>query len=879
MIKDSNYNIVQLGIGKYTKVYSMELDTGKKLAVKVLKPKFEKNKFYQDLLVKQARVNMQIQHPNIRKVYDVVYDDDDNTYQVMMEYLEGYNMQEYIENFGNIPAAQVEQWLKRILPAFIEVHRKGLVHGHIKPGNLVITPKGDLKVCDFAGPLFENELFPEEVEGDDILYLSPEQIQQIGPITALTDIYSLGVTLYTLLSGKDPYEIKDVNADTTRLRILNDPLPFIENISLKLNSLIQSCTAKNPKERFPMMESILFELDGGEFKRKSEIVEDDLFSTIPDQSNPPIAIDDISVEGDHTSLSSDAEIQAKDEKPPTFEPELTPTVVNATKEISSHEEPHQPAITFPKPTQQEAYEKADNTRVVITPPEIATEKQDEQQETETKATLEERAQAVWDRLGVKKDNDEGPKVTIVPVVKSVDEFVVNNKQQKKDKSQASQEAVKTSASEEIKGTPSPEPVKIPEPDKKQPIDQTGVQNIATSNAPEKPVIEASTVEVEPMESPEVAVEKSKIEASQPLDMPPAGQRKSSAWIWPLTALVVLLVGGYYGYDYWQQWNGAENNIPVQATIIDDHVDEGLIVPETNQELTLTAMDSLIDADSVANSLLLLEQAKLEQLKLQEAEKIRLEEARKAQELANAIDKTKIELQGPYIANIAPFKYNGLIGFIDRNGQVLIKPVYTEILTFNGGLAAVKNTSNLWGFVNTEGKEVIRPQYKEIFGFSKGLAGAMKDGKWGFINTKGTTVVPFSYDIITDFNDNLAGVRRGGKWGFVNTKGTEAIACQYDNAWSFRDGLAGVEKGGKWGFINKSGVAVIPVKYNQVNNFAEGLACVEFNGKFGYIDKAGNEIVDFIYDAAKPFTNGTARVFDGSKWIYINKLGKCVRDCN
>lgn len=180
----------------------MELDTDKKVAVKVLKPEYERNKFFQDQLIKEARIGMQIKHASVRKVLDIVHNDEDNTYQIMMEYLEGYNMQEYIQNFGSIPEKQVTEWLKSIIPALIETHRKGIVHGLLKPGNLIIDPKGKLKICDFKGAYFESELFPENVDADDILFLSPEQIQHIGPISQSSDIYTLGVTIYTLLSGE-----------------------------------------------------------------------------------------------------------------------------------------------------------------------------------------------------------------------------------------------------------------------------------------------------------------------------------------------------------------------------------------------------------------------------------------------------------------------------------------------------------------------------------------------------------------------------------------------------------------------------------------------------------------------------------------------------
>jgi serine/threonine protein kinase len=116
-------------------------------------------------------------------------------------------------------------------------------------------------------------LFPENVEAEDILYLSPEQIQHI-PISASSDIYSLGVTLFTLLTGKLPYSEDFPDIDEMRLRILNDPLPFVDFATVKMNGIIQAATAKNSNERFANFESMLLEI-GGELNVKQST----LFST------------------------------------------------------------------------------------------------------------------------------------------------------------------------------------------------------------------------------------------------------------------------------------------------------------------------------------------------------------------------------------------------------------------------------------------------------------------------------------------------------------------------------------------------------------------------------------------------------------------------
>jgi serine/threonine protein kinase len=80
----------------------MELDNDRQVAVKVLKPAYEKNKYFQDQLIREAKMGMQVHHPSIRRVKDLIHDDIENTYQVMMEFLDGYNMKDYIKTLGQL---------------------------------------------------------------------------------------------------------------------------------------------------------------------------------------------------------------------------------------------------------------------------------------------------------------------------------------------------------------------------------------------------------------------------------------------------------------------------------------------------------------------------------------------------------------------------------------------------------------------------------------------------------------------------------------------------------------------------------------------------------------------------------------------------------
>jgi len=843
VIKNQNYNIIQLGQGKYTKVFCMELEADKKVAVKVLKSAYEKNKFFQDQLIKEARFGLQIKHPGVRKVLDLIHDDSDNTYQVMMEYLDGYNMQDYIDNFGSIPEKQVIDWLRSLLPALMEAHRIGIIHGLLKPGNFILTPRGKLKICDFKGPYFESELFPENVDAEDILYLSPEQIQHIGPVSATSDIYTLGVMIYTLVSGRQPYDAANADVDEVRLRILNEALPFVENVSVKLNSVIQAATAKNPGERYASVESMLSDLDGevvarqsNIFTRAQQVIDHNRSQSQPvREQTPGPRIDEETVPATMAPAEKIEEKITETTKDELHTPEIVENKTDSRdKETPAKEKSiSEPAVPDNKPSKAG---KENDMR------------------SETTRSLEDRAQAVWDKIGVaKKEGD--PVVDRVPVIQISDA--------KKKVSGKKEQATKPS---------SPGPAT----DKKLPV-RTITPDGKTADASKTP---------EP--TPPVVKENVTFSSDSPLaaavmadevKLTEEKEKKSSGLFLVSLLLLGAIAGSYFIYDYYK--NKKQDVVVTQETVPDsiqqaeEPVAQTIATPVSQADQA--KVDSLIESDSSV-SLEELEKAKLAKLAEIEAIRKKKEEEAKEKEALKNIDKSKLELLGPYTGDIAPYKYNNLVGFISRDGKVIKKPTYEEILSFSNGLAPV-NLNGKWGFVNTAGQETIKPRYNEIFGFSKGLAGVKKDGKWGFISTSGTTVVPFNYDVVTDFAEGLAGVRKNGKWGFVSKNGEEAIPCQFDNAWSFKDGLAGVEKNNKWGFINRSGQSVIPLEYGQVNNFIEGFACVEKNGKYGFINKDGVEVIKCQYEAAKPFKNGTARVFDNGKWIYINKSGKCVRDCN
>lgn len=173
---------------------------------------------------------------------------------------------------------------------------------------------------------------------------------------------------------------------------------------------------------------------------------------------------------------------------------------------------------------------------------------------------------------------------------------------------------------------------------------------------------------------------------------------------------------------------------------------------------------------------------------------------------------------------------GKWGYIDKNGNVIIKPQFPEAWRFSEGLA------------------VIEPQFTDAKIFSEGLAAVSLDGLYGFIDKEGNVVVDIIYEEVRDFNEGLAGVKLNGKWGYVNKSGEVVIDLKYDLCRDFNNGIARVMK--IYGFLSYG---------------------------WGYINSTGKEITNLIYETAYPFENGIAPVKDIGRIGYINMEGKYIWD--
>lgn len=162
-----------------------------------------------------------------------------------------------------------------------------------------------------------------------------------------------------------------------------------------------------------------------------------------------------------------------------------------------------------------------------------------------------------------------------------------------------------------------------------------------------------------------------------------------------------------------------------------------------------------------------------------------------------------------------------MGYIDRAGNVVIKPRYQMANDFGEGLAAVRiKSQDSWGFIDKDDQRVISPQFHAVGRFSEGLCAVAINGRWGYIDPEGEDVIPRRFDEARQFSDGRAAVRVDDKWGFIDAQGQWAIEPTYDhfddyasagNPGSFENGLARVTLNGQTIYINSSGEQIWPKK--------------------------------------------------------------------
>jgi serine/threonine-protein kinase PpkA len=248
----SNYTIIKsLGKGGQAEVF-LATDNRflSKVAIKILSTELCLNPNMSQRFIAEARNMFQMSHQNIIRVTDLIEEDGKKAF--VMEYIEGNNLRDEVERLGTLSSADIHVWMSQIFSAVGYCHAQGLVHRDIKPSNFMITKEGLIKLLDFgiAKNTASNAEYTQTSTAQMMgtpLYMSPEQILETKNVDARSDIYSLGVLLWQLVTGKKPYDSQTLSAYQIQTKIVNEPLPTTGSI---FDELISKCSAKDPEKRF-----------------------------------------------------------------------------------------------------------------------------------------------------------------------------------------------------------------------------------------------------------------------------------------------------------------------------------------------------------------------------------------------------------------------------------------------------------------------------------------------------------------------------------------------------------------------------------------------------------------------------------------------------
>ncbi len=260
---DGRYRILRkLGSGGMANVYLAEdEDLGRRVAIKILSERYANDESFNERFRREAKSAASLSHPNIVSIYD--RGEADGVPYIAMEVIEGRSLKELILTRGPLPLATAIDYTHQILDALRFAHRNGIIHRDIKPHNILLGAENRAKVTDFG---IARAGASQMTEVGSIMgtaqYLSPEQARG-APVTAASDLYSVGIVLYELLTGQVPFS--GDSAIEIAMKHLNEtprpPSSLRPELTPELDQVVLRALAKNPEDRYQASEEFSADLD------------------------------------------------------------------------------------------------------------------------------------------------------------------------------------------------------------------------------------------------------------------------------------------------------------------------------------------------------------------------------------------------------------------------------------------------------------------------------------------------------------------------------------------------------------------------------------------------------------------------------------------
>jgi serine/threonine-protein kinase len=238
------------GMGEVYKVRNVISDRVE--AMKVLLPDLASAPDLADRFLREIKVQASLKHPNIASLHTAVRLE--NQLLMLMEFVEGSTLEQKLKQQGKFPVASAVDYISQVLAALEYAHAQGVIHRDIKPGNMMLTPAGVIKLMDFgiAKGSSDHQLTLAGTTVGSLYYMSPEQIQGAVDLDARSDLYSVGVSLYELVTGKRPFD-GDSQFAIMSAHLKNTPVSPVAldpTLPQALNDVIMLAVAKDPNARF-----------------------------------------------------------------------------------------------------------------------------------------------------------------------------------------------------------------------------------------------------------------------------------------------------------------------------------------------------------------------------------------------------------------------------------------------------------------------------------------------------------------------------------------------------------------------------------------------------------------------------------------------------
>ena len=252
MFLADRYEIIeQIGTGGMADVYKAKCHKlNRYVAIKVMKSEFSQDKTFVSKFWAEAQSAAGLTNPNVVNVYDVGVEN--GIYYIVMELVEGVTLKKYIEKRGKLPYKEAVSIAIQVANGMDAAHKHNIVHRDIKPQNIIISKEGKVKVTDFGiAKVASTATINTSASMGSVHYISPEQARG-GYSDERSDIYSLGIMMYELITGKLPF--KGENAVEIALKQIKEPIPSVREFDPTIpqsveNIILKSC-AKNPKNRY-----------------------------------------------------------------------------------------------------------------------------------------------------------------------------------------------------------------------------------------------------------------------------------------------------------------------------------------------------------------------------------------------------------------------------------------------------------------------------------------------------------------------------------------------------------------------------------------------------------------------------------------------------